>query len=172
MDRIQKIINRGTQVVGCALIVLLSWGVGFPYIWSLIFIRDYKSTAIHVPATGETFYLISYSSAPIFDDKTYRIKLSTNNFRFLNNKDYEFAYPPFWKISLSKLTFYYKVSNDTLYLDVYTAVEEPKHWKSKTKIIQYEDCHFITKYGIHGYQAIDETERQKKWESLGFTKFP
>ena len=173
MDRIQKIINRGTQVVGCALAILLLWTVALPYIQCLIFMRDYKSTAIHVPATGETFYLISYSTAPIFDDKMYCIELSTNNLRFFNEKDYEFSYPPYGEgLSFSKLTFYYKVSNDTLYLDVYTAVEEPKQWRAKTKIIQYEDCHFITKEGIHGYRAIDEKERPKKWESLGFTKFP
>ena len=95
--------------------------------------------------------------------------------RYVQLEDKEFWYPKSSmgiEYSESPQTFYYKVSNDTLYISVYEAIIVPKLWKSKTIIIQEEESHFVTKQGIHGWKVVDEEKRKNRLEKLGYRRFP
>lgn len=161
------------KIMGGLLVVPLLWGIAFPYCRSLFYEKDYKTVSLYIPKTKEKFYLISYSYP--FSGLSNRIELSTCDWRLFKNEKKEFWYPKGTvglEFSDSTQSFYFKVSNDTLYLSVYTAVNTPVQWKSKTKIVQIEESHFITEEGIHGWMYVNEEKRKERLERLGYTKFP
>lgn len=168
---IQRKIDISVKIAKWLLAILLFWSVVLPYGLSLIFQREYHSRKIYIPATGETLYLISYCL--FFSELGNRIELSKCGWRIYTDKEREFSWPG-WESSVPysdiSIVFYYKVSNDTLYLSVDKTVETPHHWKSKVKIVQIENHDFATPNGIHGNQAL--RQQKEKWKELGFTAFP
>ena len=161
------------KIMGWILVIPLLWEIVFPYCRSLFYEKNYKTVSLYISKTKEKLYLISYSYP--FSGLSNRIELSTCDWRLFGNEEKEFWYPKGsigLQYSDSSQSFYFKVSNDTLYLSVYTAVNIPVQWKSKTKIVQIEESHFITEEGIHGWMYVDEEKRKERLERLGYTKFP
>lgn len=165
--------NKHVKIMGWLIAIPLLWYIIIPYINSLLYEKNYKTTSIYIPKVKETLYLINYNYPD--SGQGNRIELSTCNWRIFSSEDKEFWYPMNSigiEYSESSQTFYYKVSNDTLFVSVYTAIDIPKQWKSKVVIVQEEDSHFITEEGIHGWLTVDEEKRKKEREQLGYTKFP
>ena len=157
--------------MGWLIAIPLLWHFVIPYMNSVLYEKNYKTTSIYIPKLNETLYLISYNYP--YSGQGNRIELSTCDWRTFSEEEKEVWYPKgSIEYSESSQTFYYKVSNDTLFISVYTAIDIPKQWKSKVVIIQEEDSHFITKEGIHGWLAVDEEKREKERKQLGYTKFP
>lgn len=165
-------IRIGAEIAKWFLAILIFWSVVIPYGRSLIFNKQYYSKTIYIPATKETLYLVSYSGR-FWNDSGNRIELTTCDWRIFEDTDREYWYPDVYNgIADTKQTFYYKVSNDTLYISLYSAQKQPRYWDSKTKIIQIENSHFVTLEGIHGWEAVDENEQKKEWGNQGFIRFP
>lgn len=161
------------KIIGGLLVVPLLWGIIFPYCRSLFYEKNYKTVSLYIPKTKEKFYLISYSHP--FSGLSNRIELSTCDWRLFKTENKEYYFPKNnigIGYSDSSQFLYYKISNDTLYLSVYTATEIPVQWKSKAQIIQIEESHFITEEGIHGWRYVDEEKRKERLERLGYTRFP
>lgn len=169
----KKLKNKYWKVMEWCIAIPLLWFVILPYGESLLYDKNYKTVSIYVPRTEEKLYMISYNYP--FSGLGNRIELSLCDWRIFSNENKEFWYPKGSmgiEYSESPQTFYYKVSNDTLYISVYTAIDIPKLWKSKTVIIQEEESHFVTKGGIHGWKVVDEEKRKERLENLGYRKFP
>ena len=161
------------KIMGGLLAIPLLWSVIVPYCCSLLYERNYKTVSLYIPETKEKFYLISYNYP--FSGLANRIELSTCDWRLFNNEKKEFWFPKGTmglEYSDSPRFIYFKVSNDTLYLSVYTATNTPVQWNSKAKIVQIEESHFTTKEGIHGWMYVNAEERKEKLERLGYIKFP
>lgn len=169
----KKLKYKYWKVMGWGIAFLLLWYVILPYGKSLLYDKNYKTVPIYIPKTKEKLYMINYSYP--FSGLGNRIELSSCDWRIFCNEDKEFWYPKSSmgiEYSESPQTFYYKVSNDTLYISVYEAIIVPKLWKSKTIIIQEEESHFVTKQGIHGWKVVDEEKRKNRLEKLGYRRFP
>lgn len=169
----KKLKNKCWKVMGWGIAIPLLWFVILPYGRSLLYDKNYETVSIYIPKTKENLYLINYNYP--FSGLGNRIELSSCDWRIFSNEDKEFWYPKASmgiEYSESPQTFYYKVSNDTLYISVYTAIDIPKLWKSKAIIIQEEESRFVTKDGIHGWRVVDEEERKERLEKIGYRKFP
>lgn len=152
------------------LAILIVYAIILPYIWSKIFVINYASKEIYIPGTGERLYFITYN--PRLDPTNEVLELSSCNWRIYTSDKYKY------RVEGTKdgiRPFYYKISNDTLYITTYYKLKKPQKWRMKTKIILNTkvliDADGKVWPSTSSFNFSSEAEC-KKWEERGYVRFP